>query len=358
MAWWIDMTAICSGVGTWNQWREISPKRQPDLSGVSLKGANLTKANLKGANLKSADLCEANLTEANLKRAFLVGADMGKVNLTKANLAGAFLCGVDLGRANLTRADLTAAHLARADLTRADLTGANLTGADLTGAILKGANLTGACLKGAYLSKADLTAAVLSKADLTEAFLVKTQAPNTDFNQAVLTAACIEDWNINSATQLDSVICDFIYLRLPDERCPIVGNFAPGEFSKLFQKVCETIELTFLQGIEWKAFFISFQKLQRVKSQGAELSIQGIEKKSNGAFIIRLSVPANANKLEIETFWKKEYDLQLKVLDDTGQNRLKEDERIEISRLQGADLLEIVKQMAVKYSNGKTLAVF
>lgn len=357
MAWWIDMTAIWTGVGSWNQWREISPKRQPDLSGVSLKGANLTKANLKEVNLKSADLFEANLTEANLKRAFLVGADMGKVNLTKANLAGAFLSGVDLGRANLTGADLTGAHLARADLTRADLTGADLTGADLTGAILKGANLTGACLRGAYVSKVDLTAAVLTKADLTEAFLIKTQAPNTDFNQAVLTAACIEDWNINSATQLDGVICDFIYLRLPDERCPIVENFAPGEFSKLFQKVCETIELTFLQGIDWKAFFASFQKVQRVKSEGAELSIQAIEKKSDGAFIIRLSVPANVNKLEIETFWKKEYDLQLKALDGQGHYPL-EDERVEIYRLQGADLLEIVKQMAAKYSNNKTLAVF
>ncbi|MHC5719038.1 MAG: hypothetical protein ACYTX0_44975, partial [Nostoc sp.] len=47
----------------------------------------------------------------------------------------------------------------------------------------------------------------------------------------------IEDWHTNIATNLTDVICDYIYLRQGQkERRPSIGDFAPGEFAKLFQK--------------------------------------------------------------------------------------------------------------------------
>ncbi|MEL6381180.1 MAG: hypothetical protein AAFQ89_01650 [Cyanobacteria bacterium J06626_18] len=56
------------------------------------------------------------------------------------------------------------------------------------------------------------------------------------------------------------------------------STFAPGEFVQQFQileSALETIDLTFTEGIDWKAFFASFQQL-RQQRPGEEISIQGI----------------------------------------------------------------------------------
>jgi uncharacterized protein YjbI with pentapeptide repeats len=80
---------------------------------------------------------------------------------------------------------------------------------------------TSANLQGAWLERANLT---------------KTQALNTNFHEAHLTGACLEAWNINSTTQLNGAICDYVYLlNNHQERRPNSGEFAPGEFTKLFQ---------------------------------------------------------------------------------------------------------------------------
>lgn len=372
MANWIHCALLSIGVGAWNKWRETFPHIEPDLSGANLNGTNLSKANLKGANLGAADLFEANLSGADLTGAYLGGAFLTKANLSEASLAGAFLRGTDLTRANLTGANLAGSYLSRADFSGAFLRMANLSGADLTGAFLRGAYLTGTFLKGAFLSRADftgahlrganlseadLTAAFFSSADLTAAFLIRTQALYANFNNAIFTGACIEDWNINNATQLDSITCDYIYLQYyQQERRPTNGKFASGEFTKLFQKVFETVELIFLHGIEWQAFSTALEKL-RSHVGGDEISIQAIEQRPDDAFIIRLKVPTDANKVKIEKYLKLEYERALLDIDEKYRDRLQAKANgIAIYRLQGANLMEIAKTMASRPIDFETIA--
>ena len=166
------LALIKQGVEQWNSWRENNPVN-PDLS--------------------SANLSEVYLFEARLER----------VNLRGANLSEACLIG-----ANLSHADLSGANLNRAYLNDANLSGANLSEANLNYANLIGANLS-------------------------KAHLVKTGAIATNFAAAQLTGACLVDWQINSVTQLGGVECHYIYI--DRQRHPQVGDFEPGEFTKLFQ---------------------------------------------------------------------------------------------------------------------------
>ena len=150
----------------------------------------------------------------------------------------------DLREADLSMANLRGANLFGADLREANLSGANLFGAILCGAILSEADLKKADLIGADLWGADLSEANISEADLTNADLLHSQVMATNFHNAILTGACVKDWWINSRTNLDGVICEYVYLdEKKTERRPINGNFAPGEFASLYKKIIETTDL-------------------------------------------------------------------------------------------------------------------
>ncbi|NES42674.1 pentapeptide repeat-containing protein, partial [Moorena sp. SIO2C4] len=248
--------------------------------------------------------------------------------------------------------DLIKINLTGANLTGANLSNVNLTGANLTQANLTQANLSNVNLSGANLSHANLSHANLSQANLTGANLTAVQALNTNFEQALLTGACIKDWNINNATNLDGIICPYVYLRdSQQERRPHSGNFAPGEFTKLFKKVLETLDLIFINGVNWQAFFTSFQKI-KVESGAQELGIQAIENKGDGTIVIRINIPREFNKAEIENDFKQHYELALKAVEEKYRAELKaKDEQIQIYRHQSADIKEIIKVMASKPIN-------
>ena len=122
--------------------------------------------------------------------------------------------------------------------------------------------------------------------------------------------------------------------------------FDQGEFTKLFQKIIETVDLVFSDGINWQAFLHSFQKLQ-IECNSEELAIQAIEKKSGGAFIIRVEVPSDANKSEIERYLENEYQLKLQFIEEQYKLQLgAKEEQIDIYRQHNTDLLEIIKLKA------------
>ncbi|MBE9225021.1 pentapeptide repeat-containing protein [Phormidium sp. LEGE 05292] len=371
MANWLHSTLLWMGVNVWNSWRKNFPDIEPDLYGINLNGANLKGVNFSGANLGPAGLFSADLQAADLTGAYLNGACLNRANLSEAKLSGALLRAADLTRANLTGANLSGAYLNRADLSTALLRVANLAKADLTGAFLRGAYLTGANLRGAYLSRADfsgtymraanlseadLTAASFKEADLTAAFLIRTQALYTNFNKAKFTGACIQDWNINSATLLDDIFCDYIYLQYhQQERRPIIGEFVSGEFSKLFHKVFATVDLIFLHGIEWQALSLALEKFN-TEMVGNEIAIQAIEQRLDGAFVIRFKVPCETDKAKIEKLLKLQYELALRDIDNQyGEQLQSQSDDIAIHRQQGANLMEIAKTMANRPIDLKSL---
>lgn len=407
------LALLRQGVNIWNQWRKENPKVRPDfrelklgkailtradLSGADLRGANLRKSDLSklpsganvtgklvvgdppqfskfdypfadvslsGADFREADLRNANLSEADLRGANLNNANLSEVDLREASFYEATIIGMNLSKANLGKAnlskvrfsninfcqtDIKEANLSRAFLCQSDFSNADLIGSDLSEANLSLAKLHKANLAGANLVAANLADAILSKANLNDADLSLTRALGTDFTGAQLTGACLGDWSYNSKTKLNSVICDYVYLkREKQERRPHSENFASGQFTKFFQQALETVDLIFSNGIDWKVFLTSFQKLQ-IECGSEELSIQAFENKNDGTFIIRVNVSPDANKEAIENYIKQEYKLKLKEKDHLLE--VKDDkiafyyEQIEFERKKNTELLGIVRTMA------------
>ncbi|MHC5855163.1 pentapeptide repeat-containing protein [Nostoc sp.] len=261
------------------------------------------------------------------------------VNLFEANLSMTDLIGANLSRVNLSGANLS----------RAKLEKVNFMGAELFMAYLSGANLSMANLSKANLSMANLSMAELIGANLSMANLSRTQALGTDFTGAKFTATCLEDWHINSATKLDNIDCQYVYLKsYKQERRPSSGEFRLGEFTKLFQKALETVDLIFTDGIDWKAFLLSFQELQAEYGE-ENLSVQAFEKKSGGAFVVRLEVLPEANKAEIECRIKELYEVKLNALEGMYRKELQaKDEQIIIYKEQSASIMSLAKEMAAR----------
>nr|WP_242053884.1 pentapeptide repeat-containing protein [Nostoc sp. FACHB-888] len=314
------------------------------FSGAILSGANLNRADLRRVDLRKVDLREVDLSGANLSGAFLSGAILSEANLREVDLRE-----VDLSGANLNGANLNGANLSRANLSRANLSRANLSGLDLSRANLSGANLSGANLSRANLSRANLSGLDLIGANLIGAKLIRTQVLGTDFTGAKFTGACLEDWNINSATKLNDIDCQYVYLKNDfQERRPSIGEFRLGEFTKLFQKALETVDLIFTDGIDWKAFLLSFQELQAEYGE-ENLSVQAFEKKSGGAFVVRLEVLPEANKAEIECRIKELYEVKLNALEGMYRKDLQaKNEQIIIYKEQSASIMSLAKEMATR----------
>ena len=311
------------GTQAWNEWRKENFEMIPDFREADLRRLRLSGAFLNNTNLRGAQLSGTDLNKAFLSRAVLVGAD--------------------LSGANLAKAILVEADLSKAIFNRADLRKANLTKAVLVGAVLVGA-------------------------DLSETNLIRTQALETNFSDTTFTGACLENWHINSDTKLEGVICEYVYLkREQQERRPSNPNenFASGEFTTLVRKVLETVDLIFKDGIDWQAFLISFQKLQkeqriRVEDENEQLPIiRAIENKDDGAFVIRVSVPAKSDKAEFEKSFKREYEHQLKAIEEKYSSQLnaKNNEIISIYRQNSADLLQLAKLAASRPITLETKAV-
>ncbi|BDI20661.1 hypothetical protein ANSO36C_64630 (plasmid) [Nostoc cf. commune SO-36] len=343
------------GVEVWNEWRRKYPRIIPNLTSAYLRGANLSEANLRKANLMGAvfnefeilpiaNLSKSDLRGANLRGVVFGGADLREADLRKADLSGIDLTGANLSNfgfddgvklrgADLRGANLEKANLSKLDLSEFDLSGANLRGTKLKGTRFKGANPTGTKLKGTNLSELDLSRFDLSELDFSRANfkgsnLSRVQALETNFAKATFTGACIEDWNINSATNLEGVICAYIYLKEgQQERRPSSGDFAPGEFTKLFKKSLETVDLIFRNGIDWDAFAYSFKKVE-VENQGAQLDVQSIEKKGDGILVIRVTVFPDADKAKIHSEFIQGYEFAAKALEAQYQARLEDKDKV------------------------------
>jgi len=380
------------GADLWNQWRNENPDIVPALSqvnligtslvnvnliGANLIGADLTNAELWGANLSSAKLSRANLICVNLSGSILIdanliGADVNRADLSGsiliggiligANFSSADLSGADLIDTNLSSANLEGANLSSANLIGADLSGANLSGANLTNANLSGVNLIGGSLSGANLSGANLRNADLSgvnlidanlrNADLSGVKLIQVQAFGSNFRRALLTGACIQGWNINSSTNLQDVVCDYVFtepvwgMKQYTNRNPHDPDqiFAPGEFTKLYQIALGSVDLYFDDGIDWKAFLAALKELQL--QYGDELLIREIGNRGGGSCLVRLDLPSHLEPTVIEQKAKDLYTGKLQIVEAEYRELNITGQEIELYKRKSADILELVKLAA------------
>jgi uncharacterized protein YjbI with pentapeptide repeats len=290
--------------------------------GTSFHGADLTDADFTGATLKNTDFRKANLTRTRFY-------EVKKLDFARPG--------------NTILSNPTVLNLL------ITLNGRNKS---YIGANLKGANLIGADLKEANLKNADIIEATFQGANLEWANLTLTQAVGTNFTKAQMTGACVEAWNIESTTILDDVDCRFVYLlenpkpRTNDrELRPSSGEFQPGEFTKLFEEVLNTVDLIFRNGIDWKAFITAFKKVQ-VENQDTELVIQSIENKGDGVVVVKVAVPENANKEKIHSDFTENYQLALAAVEEKYKSLLQaKDERIEDHKQQIKDIKQFYSEL-------------
>ncbi|MEP0908895.1 pentapeptide repeat-containing protein [Leptolyngbya subtilissima ST-M1] len=294
------------------------------VGGTSFKSANLTNADFTQAILKNTDFRNANLTQTRWHRA---------KGLEFARLGNTYLSDPKIQKL-----------VVELDGQSQNFDGLNLMGVNLQKANLKNASFIGTNLNQANLRYADLSNAILRQAQL----------ENADLRGATLTGACIADWQIGSSTKLDKINCDYVFRTLNGNefsaRLPVApsSTFAPGEFTQRFQilaSALETIDLTFTEGIDWKAFFASFQEV-RSQHPNSDLSVQGLEKKAEG-FVVRLEVNQEADKATIETQVKQRYSEHLQLIEIQYRQQLHaKDREIEIYKQQSTDLLELAKLAA------------
>lgn len=222
---------------------------------------------------------------------------------------------------------------------------------------LSSANLTGVDLAEADLTRAELSNALLHKANLKEVNLRGAIVLGADFSGAYLTGACIETWNIDAKTILENVDCQHIFLlEKPNidgnrERLPSSGSFAPGEFTKLFQEILNTIVFIFQDGIDWKAFVSAFKTLQ-VQNQDTELTIQSIENKGDGVVVVRVDAPLDANKEKIHSEFIQSYEADRKALEKQYKTELQAQQtQIAIYKEQNANLWITVNSLSERPIN-------
>ncbi|WP_242053998.1 pentapeptide repeat-containing protein [Nostoc sp. FACHB-888] len=292
-----------------------------DFSEVNLIGGNFREVTFSGsfrrANFRNTNFSQASFRRVDIRESSFFRARFTEVNFEDANLFQTDFSSTTVYELELSNLRLNGAKLCNTDLSEKDINNTYLIEADLSSA-----SLIGADLNDANLEKANLYKANLSNVNLT-----KVQALGTNFTGAIFTGACIEDWHINSETNLTDIICDHIYLRQgQQERRPSNGNFSPGEFTKLFQKSLETVDLIFRNGIDWDAFAYSFKKLE-VENQGAQLDVQSIEKKGDGILVVRVAVSPDTDKAKIHSEFMQGYEFAAKALEAQYQARLEDKDK-------------------------------
>ncbi|MEM8777266.1 MAG: pentapeptide repeat-containing protein [Cyanobacteria bacterium P01_G01_bin.49] len=300
------------------------------IGGTSFYNADLTDADFTSADLKNSNFRKANLTRTRFyETKKLDFARVGNSILSNRNVLNLLVTGNGRGKSYFA-------------------------------ANLKGANLIGLNLKDANLKHADISEATFQGANLEFSNLTLVQAVGTDFTNALMTGACVESWNIESTTKLNNVDCRFVYLlENPKpgsddrERRPSSGEFQPGEFTKLFKELLNTVDLIFRDGIDWKAFVTAFKKLQ-VENEDTELAIQSIENKGDGVVVVKVFVPADANKEKIHSSFAQNYQIALQTIEEKYKALLiAKDNQIKEHRQKYTDMKEITSLLASKSINVK-----
>ncbi|MBE9064099.1 pentapeptide repeat-containing protein [cf. Phormidesmis sp. LEGE 11477] len=377
-----QLSKLKAGAEEWNQWRLRTDDahislQNADLNGIHLENVNLSNVDLRQADFRGANLEGANLTEANLNRACFNGANLSNAvleqapiheaefigsRLDKAIFCNSYLVKADFSNASLRGADFSQASLQRSIFSNADLHHSCFKEADLIysqmrSASLVDANLQGANLQGANLSETDCDGANFSWSILKDANLTRATLLGANFTEANFTGACLQDWHVNNSTNVERTCAAYFYTESSldpetgeatySERRPYDGTFGPDEFSVLLQKSFDTVDLIFKDGIDWQAFFETFQQLN-MQYQENKISIQTIECKGRN-FVIKIKADADSErKGAIAASAKEIYIQNTKRLEAQIENYEK---LIEAEKQEKSALMRFMETMAEKQSS-------
>lgn len=282
--------------------------RDPWLRKIAVAFASIGGTSFYGATLTDTDFTGAVLKNTNFNKAILTRT-----------------CFKDTVKLNLARAGKTIiANIQVRDLLINPSSGSNQDFAkvDLRGAYLNGANLEKSNFKQGNLREASFQYANLAHVNLTEV-----NAIDTDFSHATLTGATLEAWNIDQDTNLDNVECEYVYLlEKPNrkgnrERRPHDPDaiFKEGDFTRLYQKALNTLELFLRNGMNPQAFRQAFDKIMEDNPEITYDSIQSMEKKGKDV-LVTVAVDEDTDKGKVEKQFNQTYtQAQLELAKTEGK---------------------------------------
>jgi len=280
---WSLMCAVAAFLS--NRWQGV-PWRYPHV----FRTLALMIASWRGTSFHNLDLSQVNFQNAQLANTDLRARNFYRTCFQNAS-------GLERARVDSRYLDLEMPKvqtlLIRASSSEIDYNTLNLRGAYLQTADLRRMSFIDTDLSGADLNAADLRGAILAR----------TQLIGADFSHANLTGACIKDWSVNNETLFSNVLCDYVYRELddkgePTDRYPADRNFEPQEFESLYQEIGNVAELIFKEGVNWRAFSFSMQKLE-VEDDGLGLELKGFERRGD-RWVVRVTHNQHVRKQEVE----------------------------------------------------------
>jgi len=237
-----------------------------NLNGVDFIGANLEYANFKNAKINNCNFKQA-------KNHHLALTDGTPLSLRKVR---------DLVIDDI----ITDKNFAFLDLNGLDFSGLDLRDFDFSHANLFGANLS----------------------------------------HTQLTGAILEGWAIDTETRLDDIDCRYYYYleNGAKKRMPPEGEeYSAGEFSRIFQKIANTIDFIAHNEMELAAIKLSVEQV-RVESDNDDIRVQAIEEK-DGFIVVKVTVPSAEDKGGLYhkvNSLKQEYENKIKALMDERKVRI------------------------------------
>lgn len=257
-----------------------------------------------GTQFSDATLAHTDFTEANLTAARFSGARFQQPDFTHAkNLHLAWTYASPLERKPV-----------RTLLTEGRLDSQDFSNLNLRGLSFKGLNLSNCNFYHADLSEADFSGCDLTGADISEAMVLGTR-----FSNATMTGALIDSWSMGKHTQFDGVICDYVFIKRDcSERNPREGHFEPGDFTKLYQEVADTISFI---AHDQKELAALLQAIKSIRQKGRAIEIQSIENK-NESVVVRTQSYDNIDKATAYAEVKAQMEKEMHLLQQQYEKQL------------------------------------
>lgn len=252
--------------------------------------------------------------------ATLAHTDFSEADLTAARFVDAKFQQPDFTHAKNLHLTWTYATPLEHKLVRTLLTEGRLDSRDFSNLNVRGLSFKGLGLSGCNFYHTDLSEADFSDCDLTGADLSEAMVRGTRFSNATMTGAIIDNWSMDKHTQFDGVICDFVFTRRnKEERNPLQGDFKPGAFSMLYQKI-STVDFIAQTPDELTALL---RAIISIKQQGRDLDIQSLERK-NESVVVRTQSDEGIDKAAIYAEVKAQMAEEKNLLQQEKQLLLQE----------------------------------
>jgi hypothetical protein len=141
-----------------------------------------------------------------------------------------------------------------------------------------------------------------------------------------MTGAILEGWAIDTETRLDDIECSYYYYLENGEkkRMPPEGEaYKAGEFTRIFQKIANTIDFIAHNEMQLAAIKLSVEQV-RVESGNDEIRVQAIEEK-DGFIVVKVTVPKTEDRgilyHDVNTL-KQEFETKIQILMAENQVRI------------------------------------